>query len=318
MFERIGAMRVISSVLSDHGLSPKDLPESHFYALGFIAIGLKEKGLSKKQAVDAIRALCQKHGSLPAVLSFYSEMFGIPKTSEEELLGAFMSVTGSIADSLGVGGIGAEQIRTAALNASTIRQKQELAEKAYKPIEPSVPSHYRLASFVAKDNDVAEEVIVDLIRQGKILGKIVEGYWRVDTREPIDSRVVHSYLAKNNDTEKESSEPGLVDSRNSEVAHASVSAQDLAEALEGLQDGQSGEDELLMQFLEQVESETDTQELLSEQQLEVVRSIIVALRDRGMSEGSTLKTLLKLVRKYGTIGCMIGRYSYSPAQSEDH
>lgn len=309
-------MRVISGVLSEHRLSPKDLPESCFYALGFIAISLKEKGLSKKQAVDAIMALCHKHGGLLAALSVYSEIMGIPKTREEELLDTFMSVTGSIADSLGAGGNGAEQIRMAAVESRRIARKQELMEKARRPIEPSVPSYYRLASFIAKDNSVTEEVIIDMIKDEKIAGKFVEGYWRVDTRIPMNARVIRCYLAEHDKPKKKSSDRILVDTRASDAADKLVSEKELSDALEGVKDELSREDELLKRFFEEVEREAGALESLSAQQVEVVRSIVVAIMERGMSEESTLNTLLKLVQKYGTIVRLIDRYSNSGGQSD--
>jgi hypothetical protein len=100
MFENLWCTNVAVKAANVCGTSINELPEYLIRTLKLIALGLKEKGLSKSEAVRAIQALKQEVRGLRDALHAYAELFGIGCPVNKEASATFGLLTNSIAESL--------------------------------------------------------------------------------------------------------------------------------------------------------------------------------------------------------------------------
>jgi hypothetical protein len=110
MFENLWCTNVAVKAANVCGTSINELPEYLIRTLKLIALGLKEKGLSKSEAVRAIQALSKSTGAQGCLARLRRTIrHWVP--GEQEASATFGLLTNSIAESLGVGSEGAEAIR---------------------------------------------------------------------------------------------------------------------------------------------------------------------------------------------------------------
>lgn len=195
MFENLWCTNVAVKAANVCGTSINELPEYLIRTLKLIALGLKEKGLSKSEAVRAIQALSKKYGGLRDALHAYAELFGIGVPGEQEASATFGLLTNSIAESLGVGSEGAEAIRSAALRkGARLEQTKSLDSSSYDGVhEPRDAQRMEIA-------DSYPEPMRSWILSGEDADELLTGQGRFGSRNnpiPVNGQMGEiKYLAK--------------------------------------------------------------------------------------------------------------------------